>query len=160
MSADKRNCARWRGTPLMEQRFVCPLCETLIADSNTAHVDHIVPLSRGGSSDKANLQAVHARCNHRKNSSLESELDLPLPAPSEDRGRWRAPVPNPARAIVRTTQIPAIDQLRQMLADMFGRAFTRREALDVAVLQLERWLDAGLPIGPGISEITRRGRRS
>ena len=92
MNARDQACKHWRGTLLMEQRFVCPLCETLIADSATAHVDHVVPLSRGGTNARSNLQAVHARCNRRKMTSLESELDLPFPPPTVDEGRWRKPM--------------------------------------------------------------------
>ena len=60
--------ARWRGTLLLEQGFACALCGELIT-AEVAHVDHIVPVSRGGSSDKSNLQATCPPCNMRKGSS-------------------------------------------------------------------------------------------
>ena len=57
--------ARWRGTLLLEQGFACGLCgETITAE--TAHVDHIVPVSKGGGNEKANLQATCPACNLAK----------------------------------------------------------------------------------------------
>lgn len=41
-----------------------------------ATVDHLVPRSRGGSSDPANLRLAHRRCNNRRGSHLP-ELDWP-----------------------------------------------------------------------------------
>ena len=32
-------------------------------DSESVHVDHKVPKSKGGGDDLSNLQAVHVRCN-------------------------------------------------------------------------------------------------
>ena len=56
---------RWRGTLLLEQGFACALCgETITAA--VAHVDHVVPVSKGGGSEKANLQATCPSCNMRK----------------------------------------------------------------------------------------------
>ena len=66
-------------------------------------------------------------------------------------------------AVVRTTEVETIERLRKRLAAIFDRRVDRREVVDVALLQLERSIDAGLPIGPGIPEATFRphgGRRS
>ena len=148
---DAREYQGWRGTLLMRQRFVCPLCETLIADPKTAHVDHVVPLSRGGSNHHSNLQATHARCNHRKRDRRMEELDLPFPPPNEEAGRW-----GHETVVVRTGEIGSIERLRHTLACMWGRKVDRREAVDVAVLQIERNIHAGLPVAPDIPEITFR----
>lgn len=52
-------------TLLMEQAFACALCgETITAE--TPEVDHIVPRSKGGTNDKANLQAACPECNRSK----------------------------------------------------------------------------------------------
>lgn len=57
--------ARWRGTLLLEQGFACGICGQTITAA-TPDVDHIVPVSKGGSSDKSNLQAACPTCNIRK----------------------------------------------------------------------------------------------
>ena len=60
---------RWRGTLVLEQGFACALCgDTLPAA--TAHVDHIVPRSKGGGDEKANLQATCPRCNRLKGDRI------------------------------------------------------------------------------------------
>lgn len=46
--------------------WTCGICGQPIAGERDLHVDHIVPLCRGGRSDDSNLQATHARCNLRK----------------------------------------------------------------------------------------------
>ena len=54
---------------LARQGFVCPLCDELICGEDyrrIATVDHIVPQSKGGGHEKANLQVVHLHCNTRK----------------------------------------------------------------------------------------------
>ena len=58
--------------------------------------------------------------------------------------------------VVRTSQLDTIERLRHRLAGMWDRSVPIREVIDVAVLQLERGLDAGLSIGPGIPESTYR----
>jgi hypothetical protein len=43
-------------------------------------IDHLVPRSRGGSNDLANLRLAHRRCNNRRGSHLP-ELDWPAAWP-------------------------------------------------------------------------------
>lgn len=55
----------WRKTRqriLNRDHHVCQLCGKPGADS----VDHIQPVSRGGTDDDANLQAAHMDCNRIK----------------------------------------------------------------------------------------------
>lgn len=40
------------------------------------HLDHVIPLSRGGTHTLDNLRPAHALCNIRKNRRLTSELDF------------------------------------------------------------------------------------
>ena len=47
------------------QRHRCACCGVKLS---TYHVDHIVPLSRGGSNDKINLQILCAPCNLNKSA--------------------------------------------------------------------------------------------
>ena len=55
---------------LQSQRFICANCpEKLIkSGKNNYHVDHIQPLSKGGSNDKYNLQCLCPECNLRKHA--------------------------------------------------------------------------------------------
>lgn len=52
---------------LMRQQWLCALCGDPI-DEITAdvHVDHILPVSKGGGNEVENLQATHGPCNTRK----------------------------------------------------------------------------------------------
>lgn len=65
--------------------WICQLCFDPI-DPNTPHklengqnnpwylhIDHVIPLSRGGDHSYANVQASHATCNLRKHNSLPEE---------------------------------------------------------------------------------------
>ena len=58
------------------QAGVCGLCgEALPKAHRDVHVDHVLPVSQGGSSRPHNLQAVHASCNLRK---LRGPRDDPM----------------------------------------------------------------------------------
>lgn len=51
---------------------LCGICFKLI--TGTYHLDHIVPLSRGGEHSVANLQLAHPFCNQSKFTKLPSEM--------------------------------------------------------------------------------------
>lgn len=53
----------------------CYICGDLIPIGQR-HVDHIIPLSRGGPTTLANLAITHARCNLQKNDKLPEEIDI------------------------------------------------------------------------------------
>ncbi len=53
----------------------CYLCRKDIAALGDLHIDHVVPLSRGGEHSMANLKPTHGRCNQRKKDKLPEELD-------------------------------------------------------------------------------------
>lgn len=53
------------------QKGKCYYCSVKVSD--TYHVDHIVPLSRGGSDDPENIVIACPICNLRKNDKLPSE---------------------------------------------------------------------------------------
>jgi 5-methylcytosine-specific restriction endonuclease McrA len=69
-SADGKHAAEDVRSIFTSQRGLCASCKTrLIVDgANKYHVDHIVPLSRGGSNDKYNIQCLCQTCNVRKNA--------------------------------------------------------------------------------------------
>jgi hypothetical protein len=45
---------------------VCALCGRPILADDTVHIDHILPVRKGGTDDPSNLQVVHDRCNLTK----------------------------------------------------------------------------------------------
>lgn len=52
---------------------ICHLCGT-VAELDNWHLDHIVPLSRGGMHSYENVAVSHPACNLRKHTKLVSEL--------------------------------------------------------------------------------------
>jgi 5-methylcytosine-specific restriction endonuclease McrA len=52
------------------QKGLCATCETelSIGEDKVFHVDHIMPLAKGGSNDKYNLQCLCPRCNMSKHA--------------------------------------------------------------------------------------------
>ena len=55
---------------LIEQRYLCPICQQPIMLGARVHLDHRVPVSKGGRHILSNLQATHPRCNLRKNARV------------------------------------------------------------------------------------------
>ena len=51
---------------------ICPICGLPLDESAT--IDHIVPLSRGGTNKRTNLRPVHEACNKLKGNLLDNEL--------------------------------------------------------------------------------------
>lgn len=87
-SSERRRRAAKRGGPT--ERFtlpeiferdgwVCGICSEPIdrtlkfPDPMSVHLDHIVPISRGGSHTRDNVQATHGVCNMRKGNRLMGE---------------------------------------------------------------------------------------
>ena len=53
-----------------------PDCLGCVPDPMRFEVDHIVPLSRGGAHEQANLQWTHLVCNLRKGTKLPTDTTL------------------------------------------------------------------------------------
>lgn len=75
--SDRNRRARRRGSSdthtkedvaeiLRRQKFRCAECGASVRKTTERHVDHIMPLSRGGSNGKQNLQVLCPPCNLRK----------------------------------------------------------------------------------------------
>lgn len=45
---------------------LCGICGSPIRPYDEVHIDHIVPVARGGSDDDSNLQPAHGSCNRSK----------------------------------------------------------------------------------------------
>jgi len=78
-----RSRAKRRGAKVVERVYrkkvyerdhgCCHLCNNPVAFKNM-HLDHVIPVSRGGEHSYANVKASHATCNLVKGSKLLSEL--------------------------------------------------------------------------------------
>lgn len=65
---------------------LCHIC-LFPMDGDRGHVDHVVPIARGGAHAMDNLALAHSRCNGRKSDTLISELDLE----AIRAGAWQEP---------------------------------------------------------------------
>lgn len=55
---------------LKEGNFRCAICGATAEDGVRLEVDHIIPIAKGGTSDKSNLQVLCHRCNKGKSDNL------------------------------------------------------------------------------------------
>lgn len=54
--------------------FRCQLCGSTVSDGVKLHVDHIVPVSKGGKTKPSNLRTLCDRCNFGKRDKIEGDL--------------------------------------------------------------------------------------
>ena len=69
----RRVTDRLRYQIMRRDGFRCQLCGASQADGVKLHVDHIIPISKGGTSDERNLRTLCDRCNLGKGDLLEDE---------------------------------------------------------------------------------------
>ena len=62
-----------RKTVLRIHHGICPICGMPVTEDE-ATIDHIIPLSRGGTNDLNNLRPTHEKCNLLKHNLLDEEL--------------------------------------------------------------------------------------
>ena len=75
-SADRGYDHTWRKLrlqALIRDMYVCQMCGKPAGKS--AHVDHIIPKSRGGKDEMSNLQTLHAVCHQRKTNSEAKDIE-------------------------------------------------------------------------------------
>lgn len=53
---------------------VCQICDTWVLANEEWHVDHVVPLSRGGLHTYSNVQLAHGYCNRVKGAKAINEI--------------------------------------------------------------------------------------
>lgn len=63
-----------RAAIIKRDNSTCYLCLRVVTE-DTIHLDHVIPLKRGGSHTYDNLRVACQRCNSRKKDRLVSELD-------------------------------------------------------------------------------------
>jgi 5-methylcytosine-specific restriction endonuclease McrA len=56
---------------LKRDNYRCQMCGVTAKDGTTLEIDHITPVSKGGSNDASNLQALCRDCNAGKSDSLQ-----------------------------------------------------------------------------------------
>ena len=56
---------------LKRDNFQCQICGSSAQDGVKLHVDHIVPVSKGGKTILSNLRTLCDRCNMGKSDKLE-----------------------------------------------------------------------------------------
>ena len=55
---------------LKRDNFRCKICGITASEGAKLHVDHIIPVSKGGKTVKSNLQTLCERCNLGKSNKL------------------------------------------------------------------------------------------
>jgi len=61
-----------RQTIIERDNRTCHLCGTTHLADNEIHIDHVIPLARGGEHTERNLKVACAQCNLRKGASVPS----------------------------------------------------------------------------------------
>ena len=68
--AARNQAALHRGTLYVRQRGLCAACDGPVQrNGRQSHVDHIVPLAKGGRSRFSNLQLLCRLCNQHKGAA-------------------------------------------------------------------------------------------
>lgn len=62
------------------QHGICPYCNKLLYGclNDAPHIEHKVPVSRGGSNDISNLCIAHASCNLKKGAKTDEEYFIEI----------------------------------------------------------------------------------
>ena len=60
---------------MIRDNYTCQICGKYMPDEIGLHVDHIIPISKGGKTVPSNLQVLCSKCNGRKsNVNVKSVL--------------------------------------------------------------------------------------
>lgn len=59
---------------LIVQKYKCRHCETRLERNAKPHMDHILPVSKGGTNAKENLQLLCEKCNLSKGPKYETDF--------------------------------------------------------------------------------------
>jgi 5-methylcytosine-specific restriction endonuclease McrA len=91
----KKRRTRPAGLNPMQRRAIyerdngrCGICGNNV-DPVDFHIDHIHPISKGGTDDPENLQCSHPHCNTRKAARIKTVVTLDAPDKLPSRPCWR-----------------------------------------------------------------------
>lgn len=60
-----------RQNVFMRDKYTCQICGATVKDGAKLHLDHILPVSKGGDNSEENLQVLCERCNLEKNNRTD-----------------------------------------------------------------------------------------
>lgn len=66
---------------LKRDNYACQICGVTAKDGAKLHVDHIVPVSKGGKTVMSNLQTLCDRCNLGKSNKIDEKLNNDIICP-------------------------------------------------------------------------------
>ena len=69
---------------LNRDNFTCVICGASSKQGARLHVDHIIPISKGGKSVPSNLRTLCERCNIGKSNKIETAVEQPASLSSKD----------------------------------------------------------------------------
>ena len=67
---------------LKRDNYTCQICGASAKDGAKLHVDHIIPISRGGKTVMSNLQTLCERCNIGKSNKMDEDFVLDMICPN------------------------------------------------------------------------------
>lgn len=138
---------RLRFEVLRRDGYTCHYCGSPAPDVEL-HVDHVLPVSLGGTDTPDNLVTSCAPCNLGK-ASISPDQPL-VEKVSEDALRWASAVKQAVRAQL-LAQMEADDYVEQVLETWmsyrFGRAREQAPAPHNAALSIHTFHARGLPLG-------------
>ncbi len=62
---------------LKRDNYTCKICGAKASDGAKLHVDHIIPVSKGGKTVMSNLQTLCDRCNMGKSNKMDDDMVCP-----------------------------------------------------------------------------------
>lgn len=65
----KRMTKAFREEIALRDNYTCRICGKYMPDGVGLHIDHIIPIAKGGKSVSSNLQVLCSKCNGRKHVS-------------------------------------------------------------------------------------------
>ena len=70
--ADRREIKR----ELWQKSKLCGICGKQLPSREASTIDHIMPISLGGTDEISNLQLAHSKCNNVKGNTWQQEAHL------------------------------------------------------------------------------------